>query len=325
MRPPFKNCEVLSYQNEDDKKKLLEAIAKVESEAGREHDLIIGGEHVKGEGTFKSVNPSMPDQVMGVFQKATPTLAEKAIQAADSAFEQWSRVPAEERAEYIFKAADVMRRRRYEFVATMVLEEGKNWIEADADFAEAVDFLEFYAREAIRYAQPQPLTEIEGEENEYFYIPLGVGVVIPPWNFPCAIMVGMTTATIVSGNTAVLKPASDAPLVAAKFMEVLEEVKLPPGVCNFLPGSGGAIGGTLVEHPRTRLISFTGSREVGLSIVEGAAKTSPGQIWIKRVIAEMGGKDAIIVDSEADLDAAVQGAKVSAFGFQGQKCSACSR
>jgi len=325
MRPPFKNCEVYTYQDDGQRKRLQEALAKIGSEAGREHDLVIGGERVKGEGTFKSVNPSNPDQVLGLFQKATPALAEKAIQTADIAFEQWSLVPAEERAEYIFKAAEVMRRRRYEFVAAMVLEEGKNWIEADADFAEAVDFLEFYAREAIRYAEPQPLTPLEGEQNSYFYIPLGVGVVIPPWNFPCAIMVGMTTATIVSGNTAVLKPSSDAPLIAAMFMEVLEEVKLPPGVCNLVTGSGGAIGGTLIEHPRTRFISFTGSRAVGLSIVEGAARTSPGQIWIKRVIAEMGGKDAIIVDSEADLDAAVNGVKVAAFGFQGQKCSACSR
>jgi 1-pyrroline-5-carboxylate dehydrogenase len=325
MRPVFKNCEVYTFEDEALRKQMQEAIAKVEAEAGKEYDLVIGGERVKGEGTLKTINPSSPDQILGVFQKGTTALAEKAIIAADTAFEQWSRVPATERADYIFKAADVMKRRRLELGATMVLEEGKSWVEADADVCEAIDFLEFYAREALRYAEPQGLTEFPGEQNSYFYIPLGVGIVIPPWNFPLAILVGMTSAAIVTGNTVVLKPSSDSPLIGYKFMEILEEVKLPAGVCNFFPGSGGVIGGTLVEHPRTRFISFTGSRDVGLSIIEGAARTAPGQIWIKRVVAEMGGKDAIVVDSEADVAAAAKGTAVSAFGFQGQKCSACSR
>jgi 1-pyrroline-5-carboxylate dehydrogenase len=325
MRPEFKNCELHLFTDDEQKKAMAEAIAKVENEAGNEYDLVIGGEQVKGDGLLKSINPSDKSMVLGLFQKGTPELAEKAIIAADTAFEQWRSVPAEERAEYIFRAAEVMKRRRYELGATMVLEEGKHWIEADADVCEAIDFLEFYAREAIRYAEPQPLTPLEGEQNEYFYIPLGVGAVIPPWNFPLAILVGMTSAAIVSGNTVVLKPSSDSPLIGHKFMEIMEEVKLPPGVLNFFVGSGGVVGNTLVEHPRTRFISFTGSREVGLGIVERAAKTQPGQIWIKRVVAEMGGKDAIIVDSEADLDSAAKGVAVSAFGFQGQKCSACSR
>ena len=325
MRPEFKNCEVYTFEDEAQRKGMLEAIAKVESEAGREYDLYINGERVKGDGVIKTYNPSDKDMVLGVFQKGTPELAEKAIQAADTAFETWRWVPAEERAEYLFKAAEVMKRRRLELGATMVLEEGKNWIEADADVCEAIDFLEFYAREAIRYAKPQPLTPHSGEQNEYFYIPLGVGVVIPPWNFPLAILVGMTSAAIVSGNTVVLKPSSDSPLVGHKFLEIMEEVKLPAGVLNFFPGSGGVVGNTLVAHPRTRFISFTGSREVGLGIVELAAKTQPGQIWIKRVVAEMGGKDAIIVDSDADLFAAARGVAAAAFGFQGQKCSACSR
>ena len=325
MRPAFKNCEVHTFDDDKLRKEMQEAIAKLEQEAGREYDLVVGGERLKGDGTFKTINPSKPDEVLGTFQKGTPRLAEKAIAAADTAFEQWSRVPAEERADYILRAAEVMKRRRLELGATMVLEEGKNWVEADADVCEAIDFLEFYGREAIRYAQPQPLTPYPGEDNSYFYIPLGVGIVIPPWNFPLAILVGMTSAAIVTGNTVVLKPSSDSPLIGHKFMEILEEVKLPAGVCNFFTGSGGTVGGTLVEHPRTRFISFTGSREVGLSIVEGAARTSPGQIWIKRVVAEMGGKDAIVVDSEADVAAAAKGTAVSAFGFQGQKCSACSR
>jgi len=325
MRAEFKNCEVYTFEDEAQRKAMAEAIAKVESEAGREYDLYINGERVKGDGLLKTYNPSDKDMLLGSFQKGTPELAEKAIKAADTAFETWQHVPAEERAEYLFRAAEVMRRRRLELGATMVLEEGKSWIEADADVCEAIDFLEFYAREAIRYAEPQELTPYDGEKNEYFYIPLGAGVVIPPWNFPLAILVGMTSAAIVSGNTVVLKPSSDSPLIGHKFLEIMEEVKLPAGVLNFFPGSGGTVGNTLVEHPRTRFISFTGSRAVGLGIVERAAKTQPGQIWIKRVVAEMGGKDAIIVDSDADLYSAARGVAAAAFGFQGQKCSACSR
>jgi 1-pyrroline-5-carboxylate dehydrogenase len=325
MRPEFTNCEVYTFEDEAQKKAMAEAIAKVESEAGKEYDLVINGERVKGDGLLKAINPSDKDMVLGVFQKGTPELAEKAIRAADTAFEHWQHVPAEERAEYLFKAAEIMKRRRIELDATMVLEEGKNWIEADADVCEAIDFLEFYAREAIRYAEPQGLTPYPGEQNEYFYVPLGVGVVIPPWNFPLAILVGMSSAAIVAGNTVVLKPSSDSPLIGYKFLEIMEEAKLPAGVLNFFPGSGGVVGDTLVAHPRTRFISFTGSRAVGLGIVELAAKTQPGQIWIKRVVAEMGGKDATIVDSEADLYAAARGVAVASFGFQGQKCSACSR
>ena len=325
MRPEFTNCEVYTFEDEAQKKAMAEAIAKVESEAGTEYDLVIDGERVKGDGLLKTINPSDKDVVLGVFQKGTVELAEKAIKAADVAFETWRNVPADERAEYLFKAAEIMKRRRFELGATMVLEEGKNWIEADADVCEAIDFLEFYAREAIRYGKPQGLTPSPGEQNEYFYIPLGVGVVIPPWNFPLAILVGMSSAAVAAGNTVVLKPSSDSPLIGYKFFEIMEEAKLPAGVLNFFPGSGGVVGNTLVEHPRTRFISFTGSREVGLGIVERAAKTQPGQLWIKRVVAEMGGKDAIIVDSEADLDAAAKGTMLAAFGFQGQKCSACSR
>jgi 1-pyrroline-5-carboxylate dehydrogenase len=325
MKPEFKNEQVYSFADESTRKAMTDAIAKVEGEQGAEYDLIIGGERHKGDGTFAATNPSDKSQVLGVFQKGTPELARKAVAAAESAFETWSRVPPGDRANYLFRAAEVMRRRRLELGATMVLEEGKNWIEADADVCEAIDFLEFYGREMIRYSQPQELTRIPGEQNELIYLPLGVGVVIPPWNFPLAILVGMTSAALVCGNSVVLKPSSDSPLIAQKFVEILDEIKLPPGVVNFFPGRGGAVGDTLVGHPRTRFISFTGSKEVGLSILELAAKVQPGQIWIKRVVAEMGGKDAIVVDSEADLDAAAKGVMAAAFGFQGQKCSACSR
>jgi 1-pyrroline-5-carboxylate dehydrogenase len=252
-------------------------------------------------------------------------MASKAIEVAAETFLSWSRRDPHERAEYLFAAAEVIRRRRCEFSAWMVYEVGKSWPEADGDTAEAIDFLEFYGREMIRYAGHQPLTPYPGEKNELVYIPLGVGVVIPPWNFPLAIMVGMTSAAFVTGNTVVLKPSSESPTIAAKFVEVLEEIGLPRGVVNLLPGPGGKVGQALIEHPKTRFIAFTGSKDVGLGINASAAKPQPGQIWIKRVIAEMGGKDSIVVAEDADVDAAAQGVVASAFGYQGQKCSACSR
>jgi len=218
-----------------------------------------------------------------------------------------------------------MRRRIYELSAWMCFEESKSWIEAYADTCEAIDFLEFYGREMIRLGGPQPVTPFPGEDNELRYIPLGVGVVIPPWNFPLAITCGMTSATLVTGNTCILKPASTAPVIAAVLCEVLEQAGLPPGVVNYLPGSGAEIGDYLVEHPQTRFVAFTGSMDVGLGIYEKCGKVAKGQIWLKRAILEMGGKDCIVVDETANLDEAAEGIVVSAFGFQGQKCSACSR
>ncbi len=326
MLSEFINEKYLDFSQEDNRKKMLEALEKVHSEFGKEYDLIINGERVKTQDKFKSYNPSEKEEVVGIFQKATEKEGEKAIQAALKRFETWRFMPATERAAILLKAANIMRQKRLEIDALMIYEVGKNWLEADADTAEAIDFLDFYAREAIRYAQPQSLTPYPGEFNEQEYIPLGVGVVIPPWNFPCAIMVGMTSAALVSGNTVVLKPSSDSPAIAYKFIEILEQAGMPPGVVNFVTGPGGGVGNFLVGHPKTRFITFTGSKPVGLGIVELAAKTQPGQIWIKRVVAEMGGKDSIIVDSEtADLANAANGVIAAAFGFQGQKCSACSR
>jgi 1-pyrroline-5-carboxylate dehydrogenase len=250
---------------------------------------------------------------------------EKAIAVADKTFNTWKFVAAEERAQYLFDAAALMRERKHEFSATMVYEAGKSWAEADADTAEAIDFLEFYGREAIRLAQEQPLTRIAGEKNALEYIPLGIGAVIPPWNFPLAIMCGMTSASFVAGNTVLLKPSSDSPVVAARFAELLEEVGLPAGVVNYVPGSGAEVGDFIVQHAKTRFIAFTGSKDVGLRINKEAAVVREGQIWIKRAVLEMGGKDSIVVDSECDLDDAVANVLGSAFGFQGQKCSACSR
>ena len=301
------------------------AIDAVRVRFGKEYPNIINGKKVRSERKTISRNPAHPDEIIGIFQKSGKDDAEKAMKAATKAFETWKTVPVKQRAKVLFTAASIMRKRRLEINAWMISEVGKSYLEADADTCEAIDFLDFYGREALRYAERQPVTPLPGEDNEMFYIPLGVGVVIPPWNFPFAILAGMTTAAVVTGNTVVLKPSSDSPMMGYLFMEIMKEAGLPDGVVNFLVASGAEAGDYLVDHPQTRFISFTGSMEVGLRITERAAKTNPGQIWIKRVVSEMGGKDGIIVDAEADIDAAVQGVVASAFGFQGQKCSACSR
>ncbi|MGQ9465530.1 MAG: L-glutamate gamma-semialdehyde dehydrogenase [bacterium] len=321
----FSNEKYTDFTNRVNRKKMEKFLAEVEAQFGKEYEIIIGGERIRTENKLISYNPSKKDQVVGVFQKADEKIAEQAMQAALDAFKTWQYTPAKIRANYLFKMANIMRKRRLELDAWLVFEAGKNWVEADADIAEAIDFCEYYGREAIRYDKGPKLVQYPGEKNEQVYIPLGVGVVIPPWNFPMAILTGMTTASFVSGNTVILKPSSDTPTIAAKFMEIVEEAKVPSGVVNFVTGPGALAGDYLVRHPKTRFIAFTGSKEVGLRIVEQAAKVQPGQIWIKRVIAEMGGKDAIVVDSEADIDSAVSGVLVSAFGYQGQKCSACSR
>ncbi|HVF91743.1 MAG TPA: L-glutamate gamma-semialdehyde dehydrogenase [Blastocatellia bacterium] len=325
MLPPFKNESFTDFSSERNAALFREALSNVESQLGREYPLIIGGSRYTTGDLLTSPNPSNYEEVVGQVHKASVELADKAIEEATAAFKEWRNVDPVTRARYLLNVASIMRKRKMELAAWMVLEVGKSWAEADGDVAEAIDFAEFYAREMIRYSREQPLTPLEGEENELFYIPLGVGVIIPPWNFPLAIMAGMTLASVVTGNTVILKPSSDSPVIAAKFMEILEEASLPPGVVNFLPGSGSRIGDYLVGDARTRFIAFTGSREVGLHINELAAKTAEGQLWIKRVVAEMGGKDTIIIDETANLDAAVEGAVVSAFGFSGQKCSACSR
>jgi len=322
---PFINQPFFDFSQEEHKRAQTEALAQVKSELGQTYPLIIGGKKIQAAQTFASVNPSQPDQVVGNFGRATVEQTQEAIQAAATTFETWKRVPAQERADYLFKAAELMRQRRYYLNAWMIYEVGKSWVEADGDTAEAIDFLEFYAREMLRLAEEQPVTKIASEDNQLVYVPLGVCAVIPPWNFPCAIMAGMTSAAFVSGNTIILKPASTAPAIAYQFVRILEEVGLPAGVVNFLTGSGGIIGDTLVESPQVRFIAFTGSREVGLHINELAAKHQPGQRWIKRTILEMGGKDAVVVDETADLEAAATGIVSSAFGFQGQKCSAGSR
>ncbi len=323
----FRNEPFVDFTNPENAEAMRAALEKVKAEFGREYPIVINGEKIQLEKKFSSFNPADKTQAVGVFSEGdtnAQNLVNKAIDAAGEAFKTWRNVPAAERAEYLFKAAKIIRERKHEFSAVMVFEVAKTWAEADGDTAEAIDFLEFYGLEMLRWADKQPITPYAGEDNRFEYIPLGVGAVIPPWNFPLAIMAGMTMAAVVAGNTVVLKPSSDSPLIAAKFVEVLEEVGLPKGVVNFITGSAQT-GEAMVTHPKTRFISFTGSKQVGLHINEEAAKTREGQIWIKRVVAEMGGKDAIVVADDGDIDAAALGAVQAAFGFQGQKCSACSR
>ncbi len=325
MMIEFKNEPFQNFNDPSVADEFKSALKLVESKLGQYYPIVINGKEIETEEKITSINPSRKDQVVGYVGKATVELAEQAINSAENAFGMWSKLSPEVRAGMLFKAAAIMRRRKNELSAWLVYESGKNWAEADADTAEAIDFLEFYGRQMLRLAEPQPLVAIPGEQNELVYIPLGVGAIIPPWNFPLAIMAGMTASAVVAGNTVVLKPASNTPVIAAIFMDILKEAGLPDGVVNYLPGSGGVIGDYLVSHPKVNFINFTGSKEVGLRINELAAKTVKGQYHIKRVIAEMGGKDTIIVDSSADLEEAAAGIVTSAFGFQGQKCSACSR
>ncbi|MBE3575134.1 MAG: L-glutamate gamma-semialdehyde dehydrogenase [Firmicutes bacterium] len=325
MLPDYRPEPLLDFSSPAQREAQEKAIQAVFSRLGGDFPLIIGGEAVSTRETFASLNPGDTGQVVGRVSRAGQEEAERALRTAEAAFTSWSRVPGPDRAAVLVKAAAIMRRRRHELNAWEMVEAGKTWAEADADVAEAIDFLEYYAREMIRLSGPVPVTPLPGEKNEYFYIPLGPGAILPPWNFPLAILTGMTSAAVVSGNTVVLKPASATPVIGAKFMEILQEAGLPEGVVNFVPGPGDVVGDYLVSHPRVRFVSFTGSMEVGLRIHELAARHQPGQKWLKRVVLEMGGKDAIIVDETADLEEAASAIVTSAYGFQGQKCSACSR
>ncbi len=322
---PFINEPFFDFRLEETARKMRAAIERVRGRLGHEYDLVIGGERIKTADKIKSLNPSRPSQIVGIHQKAGREHVEPAMSAALHAFESWKHTSVEERAGLLFRAADLLRGRKMDYMAWLVFEVSKNWGEADADISETIDFCEFYAREALRFAKAETPVQMAGERDSLAYIPLGVGAVIPPWNFPCAIMAGLVVASIVSGNTVILKPSSDSPTIAAKFVELLEEAGLPEGVVNFCPGAGASFGDAIVAHPKTRYIAFTGSREIGLHINQTAAAQAPGQMWIKRTILEMGGKDAIIVDADADIDSAVEGVAQAAFGFQGQKCSACSR
>lgn len=321
----YRPTEYIDFGQPNNRRGMEAALARVQAQLGAEYPIWIGGEEVREGELFESRNPNDPSQVIGRFQTASPETAERAVEEAWNAFATWSERPAAERAQICFRAAELMLEERLELGAWEVLEVGKTWPEADADVAEAVDFLNYYAHEMLRYDRGMAVIDTEPDENRTIYIPLGVGAIIPPWNFPLAILAGMSSAALVTGNTICLKPAHDSYAIGYQFVRIMHEAGLPPEALNYLTGSGRVVGNALVVHPRTRFIAFTGSKEVGLQINEQAARTQPGQLWIKRVVAEMGGKDALIVDEDTDLETAAEAVRVSAFGFQGQKCSACSR
>ncbi|RST77680.1 L-glutamate gamma-semialdehyde dehydrogenase [Siminovitchia acidinfaciens] len=322
---PYRHEPFTDFSKEGNKEAFEAGLDLVEGYLGKDYPLVIGEERITTHEKIVSINPASKEEVIGRVSKADKDLVQKAMDSALSAFETWKKVKPEIRADVLFKAAAIIRRRKHEFSALLVKEAGKPWNEADADTAEGIDFLEYYGRQMLELKDGKKVESRPGEYNRYDYIPLGVGVVISPWNFAFAIMAGTTVAAIVSGNTVLLKPASTTPVIAAKFVEVMEEAGLPKGVLNYIPGSGAEVGDYLVDHPKTRFVSFTGSREVGIRIYKRAAIVNEGQMWLKRVIAEMGGKDTIVVDSKADLELAAQSIVYSAFGFSGQKCSACSR
>jgi 1-pyrroline-5-carboxylate dehydrogenase len=308
----FENEPFTDFSHGRHTHEMQDALRWVDDQLGREYPLVIGGEHVTTTAKFDSCNPAKPAEVIGRHQSAGIDEANRAVEAALRAFDIWKYASLVDRTSLLLRAAEIIKIRKFEFCAWLTFETGKNWGEADADVAECIDFLDFYAREALRLAGTQTPIQYPGEHDQLLYIPL-------------AIAAGMTAAAIVTGNTVVLKPSPDAPTIAARFVDVLEEAGMPPGVVNLLQGDGPVCGNALVEHPKVRFIAFTGSRKVGLEIHEKAARPRPGQIWIKRTILEMGGKDAVIVCADADVDEAVDGVLAGAFGFSGQKCSAGSR
>ena len=322
---PYKNETYLDWTEKQNQNAMRAALEEVEGQLGKSYPLVIGGKPVETDGEVVSVNPANPSQVIGKTARATEREADLALGTAAKTFETWSRTAPEARARILLRAAAIMRRRKFEMLAWEVYEGGKPWSEADAQVAEAIDFLEYYAREMLRLKDGVEIYSIPGEESRYTYQPMGVGVIIAPWNFPTAILTGMSGAAIVAGNTIVMKPSEFTPVIGAKVAEIFEEAGLPDGVLNFLPGYGSEIGDYLVSDARTRFISFTGSMKTGLRINELAAKQIENQRWVKRVIAEMGGKDAMVIDDSADLDAAAADIVKSAYGYSGQKCSAASR
>ena len=322
---PYKNEAYLDWSEAKNVEAMRAALSDVGSRLGSSYPAIIGGKRVETDGEIVSVNPANPSQVVGRTASATEREADMALETATSTFETWSRTSPEARARILLRASAIMKRRRFELLAWEAYEGGKPWAEADAQVAEAIDFLEYYAREMLRLKDGVEIYAIPGEESRYSYQPMGVGVIIAPWNFPTAILTGMSSAAIVAGNTIIMKPSEFTPVIGAIVAEIFGEAGLPEGVLNFLPGYGSEVGDYLVGDARTRFISFTGSMKTGLRINELAARQIEGQRWVKRVIAEMGGKDAMVIDDSADLDSAAADIVKSAYGYSGQKCSAASR
>lgn len=322
---PFRNEPVTNFSQTANQQAMRDAIAHVRKQLDKEYFLVIGGNAKKGVEIRPSENPALPTESIGRIHFASDSDAHEAVAAAARSFETWWRTPIAQRVNSLVRAAEIMRSRKLELAAWEILECGKNWEEADADVCEAIDFLEYYARETLDLKQRRLLGDVPGETNEYFYEPRGVAAIISPWNFPLAILTGMSSAALVTGNTIIIKPSSQSSVTAAKLTEIYMQAGMPPGVVNYLPGKGSVIGELLVDHPKVAIIAFTGSMEVGLRINHLAAGIREDQHFVKQVITEMGGKNAIIIDATADLDEAVKGVVISAFGYQGQKCSACSR
>src|SRR2546425_2245622 len=321
----FKNEPLLDYSDPQQQERIRAALAEVRRGLGATYPLIVGPKEVTHAKTFASTNPAQRSEVIGRHVVADPADVDAAFDAATQAFATWSRTSAEARAGVLFRTAELLRERRFRLAALLMLEVGKTWDEADGEVAEAVDLVEWYGRQMLELDPPRHLTPMENEKTEFFYVPLGVGVVISPWNFPLALTIGMLSAAVVTGNTAIVKPSSNSPTTVAWLVALLKDVALPAGVVSYLTGPGSDLGNRLVDDPRVRFVAFTGSRDVGVEIFERAAKTQPGQRWLKRVQLEMGGKNAVAVDETADLDRAAEAIVISAFGFQGQKCSAGSR
>ena len=321
----YENAPLVNFVHRASQERMQTALREMRPRLGQKYPIVINGRKIWTDNLIDSINPTTPTQVVGAVAEATVEHAEDAVQAAKKAFEHWCRVSVEHRAQLLERVAAIMDRRRFELSALEVYEVGKPWAEADGDIREAIDFLLFYAQQMRLRGLPRLTQHVPGEESYQHYWPRGVALVIAPWNFPMAILTGMVSAALVTGNTVIMKPAEQSAVCGAMLMEMFEEAGIPPGVLNFLPGKGRVIGQYLVDHKDVHMIAFTGSREVGLRIWESAGQTRPGQLELKRVVCEMGGKNAVIVDSDADLDEATIDTIYSAFGYQGQKCSACSR
>jgi RHH-type proline utilization regulon transcriptional repressor/proline dehydrogenase/delta 1-pyrroline-5-carboxylate dehydrogenase len=321
----FYNHEPLDFAKAEARDKMQLAISKVKSQGVIDVPVVVNGKSKSNTEQASRVNPSVASQAVANVSYANYEQTEQAIAIARSAFEKWSRQSVEHRASILEKAADLIADRRYELAATEIIEVGKTWVEADGDIIEAIDFCRFYAKEMRRLAKPFRTGHAPGELSLYQYSPVGVAAVIAPWNFPLAILAGMTTSCLVTGNTVLMKPAEQSSLIAYRLYQILREAGVPADVLHFLPGRGEVVGEVLTSHIDVDIVSFTGSQEVGLRILQKASNFQPGQARIKKTVLELGGKNAVIIDSDADLDEAVDGVIYSAFGFQGQKCSACSR
>ena len=325
IKTEFENESMVDFKKSEHREAFPRALSLVKSKLGKKYPLYINNKEIETEDSIDSLNPNNPDEIIGTICQAGTKEIDVALDAAVNTFPQWRDTPPEERAQYLIKAAAIMRERIFEYSVWQVLEVGKQWDQAYADLAEAIDFLEYYAREMVRLGTPKRMGNMPGEVNLHFYEPKGIAAVIAPWNFPLAISAGMVSAAIVTGNPVIYKPSSFSSVIGHHLVEVFKEVGLPPGVFNYTPGRSSVMGDYLVEHKDISMIAFTGSMEVGLHIIEKSAKVQPGQANVKKIICEMGGKNAIIVDDDANLDEVIPGVLYAAFGFQGQKCSACSR